>query len=257
MNNIQNSSTVNYNYKIDPTQPVQSTSVDSNTTETELVIGELSMVKSVDKEYATIEDILTYTVVITNTGNILVTDVVFTDILPDGVTFEEGSVTVDGVSQPTYDPSVGFDLGSLIILGTKTVTFQAKVTSLPNPNTIINTSSTTYDYLVIIPVSGSSTSNSVTTYVNVTELSVVKTASAEIVTAGDTLTYTIVITNEGNIDATDIEFIDTIAPELTFVEGSVTIDGESQPTYDPNTGFSLGTLVPNGTITVTFETIVN
>lgn len=257
MDEILNKSSIDYEYKIDPTGSTSSGSLESNEIATELAIGSLNMVKSVNKNYATIGDILTYTVVLTNNGNILLSDIVFKDILPNGATFVTGSVTVDGTPQPTFDPNTGFNLGSMLILGTKTVTFQAEVTSLPSPNTIINQATTTFNYLVIIPVGGNASSNTVTTTINVSTLTIVKSANVETVTAGDTLTYTSVITNTGNIAAEDIEFTDLLASELTFVTGSVTVNGISEPTFDPNTGFNLGTLAPAGVITVVFDTTVN
>lgn len=257
MATIDNSSSIDYEYKIDPNESPRSKEEISNTTSTNLVIGELGMVKTVDKNYATIGDILNYTVTLTNTGNILLTNIEFKDIIPSGATFVSGSVKVDSQSQPTYDPNVGFNLGSLLILGSKVVTFQAEVTSLPDPNTIINKATTTFNYLVIVPITGSSESNTTTTTINVTDLELVKSASVTDVTPGDTLTYTTVITNNGNIDATNIEFLDLVPSELSFVSGSVTINGTPQPTYDPNVGFNLGTLAPGDSITVVFDTVVN
>ncbi len=254
---IENSSSIEYEYKIDPNLPAETGDSLSNTTSTNLILGELGMVKSVDKNYATIGDILTYTVTLSNIGNILLTNIVFKDIIPSGATFVTGSVTVDSVSQPTYNPNTGFDVGSLIILQNRVISFQVEVTSLPDPNTIINKATTTFNYLVIVPIDGSAESNTVTTTINVTDLSLVKSANVTDVKPGDTLIYTTVITNNGNIDATDIEFIDLVPSELTFVTGSVTINSVSQPTYDPNVGFSLGTLSPNSSITVVFETTVN
>lgn len=255
--NIENQSGIEYEYKIDPNGSALPGSENSNVTSTELVIGELSMVKSVDKNYATIGDILTYTTVITNSGTILATDIVFKDILPAGVTFVTGSVVVNGTPQPTYDPNTGFNIGTLSILGTRTITFQAEVTSLPSPNTVINQSTATFNYVVIIVIPGSSSSNTVTTIINVNNLSVVKSANVDAVESGNTLTYTSVITNDGNINATDVIFTDLVPAELTFVSGSVTVDSVSQPTYDPNIGFNLGTITPGSTVTVTFETTVN
>ncbi len=257
MDTIENQSSIEYDYKINPTGDAITTDLESNITVTDLAIGELNMIKSVDKTYATIGDILTYTIVLNNNGNVLLTDIVFKDIVPTGATFVSGSVIVDGTSQPTYNPNTGFNVGSLLILGSRTITFQVEVTSLPDPNTIINTSSATYNYLVIIPIGGSSTSNSVTTTINVNNLEIVKSASPSTVTKGDTLTYTTVITNNGNIDATDIMFTDIVPSELTFVPESVTIDGTPYSSYDPNDGFSLGTLSPGDSITVVFETTVN
>lgn len=52
------------------------------------------------KEFAVKGDILTYTSTVTNTGSIPVTDVMFTDDIPAGTTFVDGSVYIDGVNFP-------------------------------------------------------------------------------------------------------------------------------------------------------------
>jgi uncharacterized repeat protein (TIGR01451 family) len=257
LNRVESTSNIQYNYKIDPGGSSQQTTKNSNTTETDLIVGELSMVKTVDKAYATIGDTLTYTTVVTNTGNILVTDINFTDTIPAGATFVGGSVTIDGTPHPEYDPVTGFALSDLIIAGSTTVTCQVQVASLPDPNILTNISHNSFEYLVVVPITDNSDSNSVITTINITNLSVVKTASASQVTHGDPLIYTITITNIGNIDAEEIQFQDIVPTELTFTTGSVTVNTTPQPTYDPTIGFNLGTLSPSGTITVTFNTTVN
>lgn len=257
MDEILNKAGVEYDYKINPSAPALSGTAESNETEINLVIGQLNMIKSVDKEYATIGDILTYTVVLNNSGNILLTDIIFKDIINSNATFVTGSVTVNGTSQPTYDPNVGFNLGSMLITGTITVTFQATVTSLPSPNTISNQASSTFNYLVILPVEGSATSNTVITTINVTNINVVKSSDVSAARPSDIITYTVEIENNGNIDATNIQFIDAIDSNTTFVSGSVQIDSTPEPTFDPNVGFAIPDINPGNSVTVTFEVSVN
>ncbi|HHW69538.1 MAG TPA: DUF11 domain-containing protein [Tenericutes bacterium] len=257
MDQIENISSIDYSYKIDPNGSAYSDTIESNQTITPLAIGELELVKSVDKAYATIGDELTYTIEINNIGNILLSDVELTDSIPNGASFVTGSVTIDGVPDANANPANGINLGSLIILQSKVITFKVEVISLPSTNTISNSATATFNYLVILPVGGSSTSNTVTTTINVNNLSVVKSASPATVTIGDTITYTTVITNNGNINAEQIEFIDELDSKITFLPGSVTVDGTPQPTYNPNDGFSLGTLAPENNITVVFEAKVN
>ena len=257
MDKILNQAEIDYKYRINPSGPDLDNNVTSNETEVDLVIGELSMTKTVDKQYTTIGDVLTYTIVLQNSGNILLSNIVFTDVIPSGATFITSSVTVNGTSQPTYNPNTGFNLGSMLIGATITVTFQATVTSLPTPNTINNKASTTFNYLVIIPITGSSESNTVTTTINVTNLEVTKSSDISAAKSGDTITYTIEIENTGNVIATNVIFNDVVDSNTTFVAGSVTVNGTSQPTYNPNTGFNLPNINPGETVTVTFEVTVN
>nr|MDE7440343.1 DUF11 domain-containing protein [Clostridia bacterium] len=68
----------------------------SNPASVFIILPRMTDVKSVDKAFAVKGDILTYTSVITNTGNIPVTDIFFKDEIPAGTTFVNGSVTVNG-----------------------------------------------------------------------------------------------------------------------------------------------------------------
>lgn len=256
MDQITNQSKINYDYKIDPSGASASKEVISNIVNTNLVSPLLQIVLTVDKTYATVNDILTYTVKVTNAGNILLSDTILKNTMPTGLSFVAGSVKVNGTTEPTYDITTGINLGQMILLASKTITFQAKVTTLPTPNTITNKVSSTFSYIVGSIISGVMESNPVTTTVNVTSVSVVKSANMSDVEVGDEITYTIVVKNNGNVDATNITFTDVLEAHLTFVEGSVTVNGTAHPTYHPNTGFVLPNIIPSGSATVVFKATV-
>ena len=99
----------------------------SNPASVLIIQREMTNVKSVDKAFAIKGDILTYTSVITNTGNIPVTDIFFTDNVPVGTTFVNGSVTVNGTGFPAYNPQTGFFVGNLTPQASATVTFQVQI----------------------------------------------------------------------------------------------------------------------------------
>lgn len=87
----------------------------------------LSLVKAVDKAFAAAGDILTYTSVASNQGNLTLQDVVFRDPPPAGTSFVGGSVTVNGISYPAYDPAAGFPLKDLTPGESVTVRFKVLV----------------------------------------------------------------------------------------------------------------------------------
>ncbi|MDE6372424.1 MAG: DUF11 domain-containing protein, partial [Clostridia bacterium] len=87
----------------------------------------LTNVKSVDKAYAVKGDNLHYTSVITNTGTLEKTDLVFSDPIPAGTTFVPGSVKINNVAYPTYNPQTGFDLPDLAVGNAVTVEFDVTV----------------------------------------------------------------------------------------------------------------------------------
>lgn len=99
----------------------------SNPAAVYIIVRQMTNVKSVDKAFALKGDVLTYTSVIKNTGSVPVTDVVFQDEIPAGTAFVNGSVTVNGVAQPAYDPQTGFFAANLTPQATVTVTFQVQV----------------------------------------------------------------------------------------------------------------------------------
>ena len=74
---------------------------------------------------------------------------------------------------------------------------------------------------------------------------------------GDTLTYTITITNQGNVDVNNIYFTDNIPNGTTFVENSVMVDGTKMPAYRPETGYNVANLSPNQSTTTCFQVTVD
>ena len=72
-----------------------------------VLAARLSVVKSVDKAYAVKGETLTYTVTFTNEGSIDINDIYFTDNIPQGTTFVEKSVLINGNNIPAYRPEIG------------------------------------------------------------------------------------------------------------------------------------------------------
>ena len=123
---IQNQSNVSFNYVL-PDGRIIAVEVDSNIVTTETLTQALTNVKSVDKAYAVKGDTLHYTSVITNTGSLLKSDLVFTDPIPAGTTFVAGSVKINGVSYPAYNPQTGFALPDLAVAYAVKVEFDVTV----------------------------------------------------------------------------------------------------------------------------------
>ncbi|MBJ8206395.1 DUF11 domain-containing protein, partial [Bacillus cereus] len=79
-----------------------------------------------------IGDVITFTTVITNTGDTVMQNIRFQDMLDSSVRFVPGSVTVDNTPVPNVSPAVGFLIGSLNPGEARTVLFQVAVQSAPN-----------------------------------------------------------------------------------------------------------------------------
>jgi uncharacterized repeat protein (TIGR01451 family) len=84
------------------------------------------------------------------------------------------------------------------------------------------------------------------------DLAITKSHSPSSVTAGDTLTYTVKVTNNGPSDAQNVVASDTLSSDLTFVSTSgCTNDPNGAPTCN------LGTIASGGSASYTITTTVN
>ena len=91
---------------------------------------------------------MTYTVVVTNNGTVRADNVIFTDSLQSDITFNLGSVKVNGTTHLDYDPTVGFNLGNINPLDTVTVVFTVTVIPLPTHASVINYAVGTLSYKI-------------------------------------------------------------------------------------------------------------
>lgn len=125
-NFVTNSGAVSYMVE-DPLRGPVTYTEPTNEISLALISTLMSVEKSVDKGYATSGEELTYTSVITNTGSLKKTGLVFTDAIPAGTSFVGGSVEIDGVSYPAYDPAAGFPIKDLAPGESVTVRFKVLV----------------------------------------------------------------------------------------------------------------------------------
>ncbi|MGL6107250.1 SdrD B-like domain-containing protein [Romboutsia sp.] len=238
----------------------------SNIVNTQINLARLQGVtKSVDKNFTTVGDTLTYTITLANTGNITAENVVFLDTIPNGTSFIDGSLILDGITLPNENPDAptGADIGTISAGAVTTIIFKVSVDTIPSPNSIPNTGNITGDYIVD-PVQGtvnniSSNTNTVTSKVNFANLSnTTKAVDKIFANIGTTLTYTITIVNSGNTTANNVVFVDTVPDGTTFVLNSVTVKGLPISGVSPNPpGVTIGTIPIGGTSTVTFKVVVN
>lgn len=173
---------------------------------------------------------------ITNTGTVTANDVQFIDTISAGASFVPNSVTVNGTPQPGLNPITGFGIGDILVGNTTIVTFQAIVTNIPSSGTITNVANITGSFTLVPgepPVVVTEPSNTTITRVNRGRFNVIKTVNKQATRLGDTLTYSVQVTNTGTVTATNVQFIDVPSPSLEFVPGSVQINGIPQVGLDP------------------------
>ncbi|MGH9922522.1 MAG: DUF11 domain-containing protein, partial [Nitrososphaerales archaeon] len=189
---------------------------------------------------------LIYTLTITNNGPGLASSVVVTDTLPAAVTLISVSSSQGGcIALPC-------DLGALASGAVATVT----ITVFVNPDftgTLTNTaavSSTTPD-----PNAANNSDGEETQVQSVADVSIIKTDSHDPVTAGNTLTYTLQVTNPGPSTATNAQVTETLPAGVTFVSAT-----PSQGTCSPSGSIitcNLGDIPAKATVTITITVTVN
>jgi uncharacterized repeat protein (TIGR01451 family)/fimbrial isopeptide formation D2 family protein len=208
----------------------------------------------------------TYTLVVTNSGNIGATAVTLTDMLPAGLEF----VSCTGGCDSTSLPLVTWDLGTIVGGGGQaTVTLTAHVTEpavagitvLTNPASVTDDGTNGAD-----PVPGNNATSDTDTLEATPDLVVTKDDGAATRSAGEQFDYTVVVRNVGGQAATGITVVDTLPDELTAVACPATpvacvIDADlgtvTWSVGDLNGGAALATPAAASSITLTLTVVVD
>lgn len=221
--------------------------------------------KTANKSSARVGDKIAYTLTVKNddTATVPVENGVITDVLPAGLTFEYGSVTLNGknTNDYTYDENtclLTVNVGTIELDAKQIIGFTATVNESAYNTTIQNLATLTSDNAD--PVQDKD--DGVAIADGDALLTVSKSADKTTAKVGDTITYTVNAANATGADVNirDAVMTDTIPNGLTF-RGNVTVDGCSTEYQYDNTGkiltVSLGEIAPNQTKAIRFDVTVN
>lgn len=208
--------------------------------------ADLAVTKIVNTPNPNVGDTVKYTVTVKNNGPDNATGVVLRDQLPTGVTH------VNNNSGGSYNTGTGYwTVGSISNGATATLIINATVNA--------GTANTTITNIANITSAGqedkvsSNNSASASFLVNGIDLRVVKGVSNAMPSAGDPISYTVVVTNISNTPATGIEIIDLLPGGVSYVS-----DTRTQGTYNKTSGLWRTLSITNGasatlTINVTVD----
>ena len=220
---------------------------DTPETETKYQEPVISQSKSADKTVVVAGETITYTITATNTGS-LAGNAIIRDTIPTNTTFVVNSIKVNGeATEYTAENlangiEVSVPAKSGEVAGETTVTFQVTVNSGAT-GTISNKA-----YVNDNP----------TEEVETPVITANKQASETRVEVGDTITYTITLRNNSNVDG-KVTVKDSNPENTTFVEGSIAINDvkDSTKTLENLTNGIEIEVPAKGTATVSFDVTVN
>jgi uncharacterized repeat protein (TIGR01451 family) len=221
-------------------------------------------------------DVVTYTVTVRNTGNADATNILLSDLIPANTTLVAGSLTSDDVTDVrTEGNPLLVDIGTLSGAGgaDSDVVVRFKV-MLANPlaggTVISNQASVTAagPLSIVSDDPGTPAPNDPTSLTVVaaapalTMLKTVQDLTSAVVHPGDTLLYTITVTNSGTGDATNVIVSDPIPANTTLVPGSLSSDDLTDLAIEGNpVVVQVGTLAAPGNgdrdVVITFRVTVD
>ncbi|CAM3715836.1 hypothetical protein [Nocardioides zeicaulis] len=193
---------------------------------------------------ARVGDVLEYSLAFSNTGVDTAMASVVSDALPANETFVPGSLRFTaGANQGTKTDGAGDDQaeydaatrtvrarigsgatstagGSLVSASTASVTFRVKVDSAAAGTTLRNSATLAYRAQTLAKDYTYQTAEVATPVAEEADVSITKTASADPVTAGGEVTYTLTARNSGPSTAADVQVVDTLPSGVTYLSST-------------------------------------
>lgn len=254
MTAIKNTSTITSRYVL-PDQTQRDYNASSNESVTENMTTSFIKQRSTAKDYGFVSDEVEQTLTLTNNSNSTIENIRIAEAITDNASFKAGSMTVDGTPYDTLQPS-SYTLPKSIA---PNATCEVKYKIVVGPKTesdVINMQSTiTYDVVDVQDLTEQTNACTVDVVENL--ITIEKSADKKAVTSKQTLLFTNVITNKGNLPNNSVMFQDTLPDGVQFVADSVHVDGVQKTGANPADGISLEDMAPGKEITVTFQVTVD
>lgn len=180
-------------------------------------------------------DVITYTIVLTNEGNGAAKNLVLTDKVPEGLELVVGSVSDNYPATISEDGVITWTISRLEVGAETSVSFQAKVPYVDKDQVWKNIATVVYDNNPNNPntpddpkkpeESNEVVSEGLTPEVTIDKTQKVNDGKAtkelQTVNAGDKVTYVLTVANKGKAEALNLTINDKIPAGLKLVEGSV------------------------------------
>ncbi|MGL4948994.1 MAG: hypothetical protein ACRC5M_01310, partial [Anaeroplasmataceae bacterium] len=260
-NTLNNTTIISYRYKPLTNLQYETFKLSLNALST---INSVQLISSnnVNKQYSFVGDTLTYTIPITNIGTTATKTLFLSDTIPTGTSFVYGSLIQDSKILDDTLTDYGFALNNIEPNTTTTVSFDILIESLPTPNSISNSATCNFSYIINPTLNaeligyGVSNTNITSTTVSSAKLLVNKIADKEYVGLDDIVNYSITIKNIGNTPTHSISLYDFLPSYLSFIKNSLFQDMIAMNNIKSNTEILLKNIEPNSVSTLTYSVII-
>ncbi|KEI07115.1 cell surface protein [Clostridium sp. K25] len=258
-----NTSTLNYKFQSPVGEQSNTANSNSNTIYSSAIVIEPTLNLTSNVNSIMLGDTIEYTATITNNTSTTIETAIFNDILPNGLSFKKGSLTIDGNSNPATSLESNINLGDILPQQSITLKYSAQVDSIPNTGS-------TYSNLFTINYSFNSpagnlnytvNSNTNTITINIPVRATVTLAANKtyVQSIGDEIEYTATITNpSSNISNNPIYNVtlkDILPNGLSYKPDSLTIN--NVPSSNPISNVSIGTINHGDSSIVKFTAVVD
>ncbi|HEY6337463.1 MAG TPA: C25 family cysteine peptidase [Candidatus Sulfotelmatobacter sp.] len=202
---------------------------------------------------------VTYTQVITNLGPAATTagTATLTQTVPANMTFQSMTPPAGWTCPPPVGGTITCTANagtSIALNGTASFSLVMQVVATtPSGTNIPDTATASAGNVVPNLTTNSATATVLVANANSADMAIVKTATPNPVSQGDTITYTLAVTNNGPASATNVTVVDTLPTEVTYL--SVTTTAGTCSEAGGTVTCLLGTMANGGTATVTVLTI--
>ena len=200
--------------------------------------ADLAIQKTVDNATPNNGDIVNYLINLFNAGPDTANNVVVSDLL------QAGLILLSAVpSQGTYNTTTGvWNVGTLLSGASAILSIQSRTNRTGLINNTANVTSSTFD--------PDPTDNNSTVTINVqpsADLAVIKVVNNTVPNVGQSITFTITVTNNGPDNATGVLTTDLLPVGLTYLSSSA-----NQGSYNNNTGlWTIGNITSGNSVVLT------
>ncbi|MGL5675366.1 MAG: hypothetical protein ACRDDX_03040 [Cellulosilyticaceae bacterium] len=209
--------------------------------------------KLANKQVVEVGDRVTYTLQVINNDAFTINNVNIADTLPPELKLVDGSLYVNGSIYPGNLGS-GIPIGTIPGGGMASIRFEADVLQ-KGDGTITNIATGNYSYQtegMLYPQCKTVTSEGAALVVMESALSITKASSKTAVKLGDVFYFTITITNQGDVDVSNLLVKDMLNPALVLMPETLTMNNQLVVNGDITQGIGIPSLTSGSSAIISF-----